>query len=115
MLISTSGNLASSWAFDNVPTQVPGAPPGFSVRDVGDFYIADVRVNPGNSGGPVYLVELGEVIGVCVAFDLAPVVYGDGSHEPASAGNRPLSYNSGLSVIVPIRYVIDLLKKNSLK
>src|SRR5205085_6189322 len=30
-------------------------------------YLADLEVNGGNSGGPVYLVETAAVIGVCVA------------------------------------------------
>jgi len=94
---------------------VPGAPAGFTFPDTADFYIGDMHVNPGNSGGPVYSVEQGKVIGVCVAAALAPVVYGDGNHEPASAGNRPLFSNSGLSVVIPVRYVIDLLKKNNVK
>ncbi len=115
VLITTSGNLASSWAYDSVPTQVPGAPAGFLVPDIADFYIGDMHVNPGNSGGPAYLVEQGKVIGVCVAYDMAPVVYGDGIHEPARVGNRPLFSNSGLAVVIPVRYVIDLLKKHNLK
>ena len=115
VLVTTSGNLASSWASDSVPAQVPGARVGFMVPDVSDFYIGDVHVNPGNSGGPVYSVEQGEVIGVCVAYEMAPVVYGDGNHESARAGNRQLFSNSGLAVVIPVRYVIDLLKKHNLK
>jgi len=74
-----------------------------------------MHVNGGNSGGPVYSVEGGAVIGVCVAFDPAPVFYGDRRQEPAMIQDRPLAYNSGLSVVVPIRYVIDMLKKHNLK
>jgi S1-C subfamily serine protease len=74
-----------------------------------------MHVNPGNSGGPVYSIEEGKVIGVCVAYDMAPVVYGDGNHEPASAGNRPFFSNSGLAVVIPVRYVADLLKNHNLK
>lgn len=115
VLITTSGNLASAWGYDVADVHVPGRPEWFRFPDVADSYLADVQVNGGNSGGPVYSVENGKVIGVCVAFANAPVVYSDGDHEPASAGNRPLSYNSGLSVVVPIRYVIDMLKKKNLK
>src|SRR5258708_10569953 len=115
VLITTSGNLASSWAYDSVPAQVPGAPPGFVVPDTADFYIGDMHVNPGNSGGPAFSVEQGKGIGVCVGYDMAPVVYSDGHHQPASVGNRPLFSNSGLAVVIPVRYVIDLLKKHNLK
>jgi hypothetical protein len=61
------------------------------------------------------LVEQGTVLGVCVAYDMAPVVHGDGSHEPTNSGNRPLFPNSGLSVVIPVRYVMDLLNKHNLQ
>ncbi len=115
VLISTSGNLASSWAYDIADLPVPGAPSWFRWPDIADSFIADMHVNGGNSGGPVYSVEGGAVIGVCVAFDPAPVFYGDRRQEPAMIQDRPLAYNSGLSVVVPIRYVIDMLKKHDLK
>ena len=115
VLITTSGHLASSWSSNSVPAQVPGAPPGVLVPDIADLYVGDMHVNFGNSGGPVYLVEQGKVIGVCVAYRTAPVTFGDGNQEPARAEDRPLSFNSGLADIVPVRYVIDLLKKNNIK
>jgi S1-C subfamily serine protease len=115
VLVTTSGNVASSWPADVQELPVPGAPAWFTKTDIADSYLADMHVNPGNSGGPVYSVTYGTVIGVCVGFDLAPVLYTDGGHEPATAGNRPISYNSGLSVVVPIHYVVDLLKKHALK
>ena len=115
VLITTSGNLASAWAYDVADVHVPGSPEWFRFPDVADSYLADVRVNGGNSGGPVYSVENGKVIGVCVASPLVPVLYIDGDHEIASIGNRPLYYNSGLSIVVPINYVIEMLKKNNLK
>jgi hypothetical protein len=62
----------------------------------------------------VYAVDSGKIIGVCVAYDPAPVVFGDRGHESVRVNNRPIDYNSGLAVVVPVRYVIDLLKKNKL-
>ena len=94
---------------------VPGAPAWFRLPNMADSFIADMHVNGGNSGGPVYSVVGGAVIGVCVSFDTATVIYGDGKMEPATVQGRPLAYNSGLSVVVPIRYVIDMLKKHNLK
>ena len=68
-LITTSGAMASSWGVDLAEVQPPGAPEGFTISDMKDSYIADVAVNPGNSGGPVYLSTSGEVVGVCVALE----------------------------------------------
>lgn len=100
-LVTTSGAIASAFGVDVAETQMPGAPLGFSVPDVADSYLADVAVNPGNSGGPVYRVEGGSVIGVCVAFRVA-------SAEPQQG--TAFFYNSGLTLVVPIRYAIVLLE-----
>jgi S1-C subfamily serine protease len=115
VLVTTSGNLASSWSYEVQEIQIPGAPVGFRKPDVADSYLADVRVNGGNSGGPVYSVESARVIGVCVSSPAVSVQYGNGDQEPVTIGGRPLLYNSGLSNVVPIGYVIDMLRKHNLK
>ncbi len=115
VLISTSGSLASSWAYDITDVPVPGAPAWFRWSDIADSYLAGMRVNGGNSGGPVYSVENGAAVGLCAAFDVADVKYGDGNQEPAKVQNRPLTYNSGLAVVVPIRYVVEMMKKHNIK
>ncbi|MEI6502964.1 MAG: trypsin-like peptidase domain-containing protein, partial [Armatimonadota bacterium] len=51
----------------------------------------DARVNPGNSGGPVYFPGRGEIIGV------------------VTAQVRPAFEETGLNLAVPISYLIDLL------
>jgi S1-C subfamily serine protease len=102
-LITTSGAIASAWSTDSAEMVPPGAPAGFTVPDIADSYIADVAVNPGNSGGPTYLVASGAVIGMCVAFGIA---------EAVSTGGTPLRYNSGLSFVVPIRYGVALLGRH---
>jgi S1-C subfamily serine protease len=99
VLITTSGGVASAFGTDIQEAAIPGAPPGFTMPDIADTYLADVAVNPGNSGGPVYRVSDGKVIGVCVSFRVG---FG-------SAGTNPFYYNSGLSVIVPIKYGRELL------
>jgi S1-C subfamily serine protease len=101
-LITTSGGIASAFGTQTQHVQSPSAPAGFTVPDVADSYIADVAVNPGNSGGPVYRVADGRVIGVCVAFRIA-------------SGNAPspFFYNSGLSVVVPIKYGLDLIARHT--
>jgi hypothetical protein len=57
---------------------------------VREFHLAEVKTDEGMSGGPVYLVETGEVIGIVHGY----------THDPQRA------------VIVPARYAIELLKKN---
>jgi S1-C subfamily serine protease len=101
-LITTSGGIASAFGTESKQVQHPSAPPGFTVPDVADSYMADVAVNPGNSGGPVYRVADGGVIGVCVAFKIA-----------SGQNPSPFFYNSGLSVVVPIKYGLDLIARHS--
>jgi S1-C subfamily serine protease len=107
VMITTAGTIASSWPVDVKDVPVPGAP-GDSRADIADSYLADLRVNPGNSGGPAYAVEDGGVIGVCVATRLTSVV------DPA-ARPVPLRTSAGLAVIVPARYAVELLETNGVE
>lgn len=106
VLISNGGFLASSWEYKLQEIQVPGSPDFFRTIDVADSYLADVNVNPGNSGGPAYSAIDGSAIGVCVAFVPTNIIN--------DQGNLDAYYNSGLSIIVPSRYIIDLLNKHQL-
>jgi S1-C subfamily serine protease len=117
VLITTSGAIASSDALEIQMIRPPGAPEYFSLPDIADSYVADVRVNPGNSGGPVYLTKSGTVVGVCVSFQPASVMSKtNGEYREVTQPNgAPLVYNSGLSVVVPAKYVADLLKQNRVK
>lgn len=101
-LITTAGIIASAWHVDSMEVTPEGAPRGFTIPDMQDAYLADVAVNPGNSGGPVYRQDDGTGIGVCVAFRIAE----------AKAGGIPPLYNSGLSIVVPIRYLVELLGRH---
>jgi serine protease Do len=101
-LITTAGIVASAWDMNTMEVVPEGAPSGFAMPDIKDSYLADVAVNPGNSGGPVYGQEDGAVLGVCVAFRIAE----------AGAGGMPLRYNSGLSIVVPIAYGVELLGRH---
>jgi S1-C subfamily serine protease len=107
VLVTTSGAVASSWSYGLDPTST-----GLTISD---WYTSDMRVNPGNSGGPVYSVATGAVIGVCVLSEQAPVQYSDGAKEPVKIEGRFLAYNSGLSIFVPIKYAIELLRKKNIK
>jgi hypothetical protein len=110
-MVTSSGIIASGWLTDDDAAQLlrrdnPGAP-SHVVR-----YLADMEVNGGNSGGPVYSVDTVAVIGVCVATQSA-LVTGKGGN-PVVAEGSPLFYSSGLTVVVPARYVISLLERNGL-
>jgi len=117
VLITTSGAIASSDAINIKEVQLASAPAGFTRPDTADSYIADVKVNPGDSGGPMYLVKNGAVIGVCLNFQGAPVMtIINGEQRPVTGPNgEPVMYNSGLGVFVPAKYVADLLKQNGVK
>ena len=58
------------------------------------------------------MIENGSVIGVCVASKPAPVR--DERGNDVAAGEHKLFYDSGLAIVVPARYVTDLLRKHSL-
>jgi S1-C subfamily serine protease len=104
VLITTSGGVASAFGTDIKQANMPGGPAGFTMPDIADIYLADVAVNPGNSGGPFYRVSDGQVIGVCVSFRV-----GQGA-----VGTNNFLYNSGLSVIVPIKYGGELMAKSAI-
>ncbi|MER5549732.1 serine protease [Streptomyces sp. NPDC002589] len=104
-LITTCGIIASAWATELIPALGSQAAFPEMPRQT-DVYVVDVTVNRGNSGGPVYLSESGRVIGVCRAFRSAQVFAGD---QPAQINGQALATNSGLSLVVPIRYGEEML------
>lgn len=112
VLVTSAGWMATSWAFEIREVPVPKASELFYIPHIVDSYLADVEINPGNSGAPVYLIENGTVIGICVGSKLAPVR--DQHGNPVSVKGKQLHYSSGLTVVVPSHYVIDLLQKHNL-
>jgi serine protease Do len=102
-LVTTSGAIATAWGFEFKQEPIVRGP-FLYIPDAADLYLADVAVNPGNSGGPVYRIKDGSVIGVCVAFRI-----GAGTLPQLPA---PFHYNSGLTVVVPIRYGKALIERN---
>jgi S1-C subfamily serine protease len=113
VLLTTSGTVASSWAFFENQSNSPDARTGFAKTSFEDRYLADLRVNHGNSGGPVYSIVTGAVIGVCKGFEDADVE----THAVPSISfeGKPLIYNSGVSWVIPARYAAALLDKNKVE
>lgn len=105
VLVTNGGLMATSWAFKLQELKLPGTPEVYRNLDIADSYLADINANPGNSGGPVYLASDGSVIGVCRGW--LPTNIRDDKDNDVN-----YYYNSGLAVVVPSRYVRDLLKSH---
>jgi len=72
--------------------------------------LGSVQVNPGNSGGPVYRLQDGAVIGIAIGYWQAPAqVLVPLPSGQTVAGSAPM--NSGLAAITPIRYALELLSQ----
>jgi len=104
VLITSSGWLASS-SGEYAAGNAPPSPPGDSAAsETADVYLANMRIIRGNDGGPVYSAENGEVIGVGTTFQITP----------AEGTNESIIYNSGLGLIIPSKYIVELVKKHKL-
>jgi S1-C subfamily serine protease len=99
VMVTNSGIIAASETVDN--SQAPAG------SHYGDLFLADMTVNRGNSGGPVFRADTGAVIGVCDAFERAPLEL-ETDTAPATGAQF---YNSGISTIVPAKYVAEFLEK----
>jgi S1-C subfamily serine protease len=108
----TQKGMVASESFSLKQTQVPGAPSGFLTTEVEDSILLDAVVNPGNSGGPVYSSQGGDVIGICEAYENSPLFTSKGKTVQI-APEEFLNQNAGLAIVIPIKYGIELLKKNS--
>jgi len=108
----TQKGMVASESYSIVRTQLPGAPAGFFDTHVEDSILLDAVVNPGNSGGPVYGSESGDVVGICDAYEFSPL-FTSKRNEVQTAPGEFLTQNAGLAIVVPIKYGIELLKKNS--
>jgi S1-C subfamily serine protease len=112
-LITTSGSIASS-----KPVGVDEVTGKFE-----DVYLADIHVNPGNSGGPAFSLEAGTVIGMVRAYQPAPDVFDDDHSRaflPAQTPDhrvvpRYLDSNSGIGEIIPVEFIVRLLHDNKVK
>lgn len=97
VLITTAGNIASASSTDIEGALVSDGRGGYLPTDRADRYLDDVQSNPGNSGGPVYRIDDGIVIGMLTGSRLRPVV-----------GHNAISTSANLAVIVPSRFVLAL-------
>jgi len=112
-LVTQRGTVASL-SFTLVEIEKPGALSWFKFPAVADQILADIVVNPGNSGGPFYQSDTGKVIGICHGNLLSPVHLENGAIVQTQDGGmtHTLEQNSGLAVVLPIKYAIELLDKN---
>lgn len=111
-LVTQRGMIASAVERSNIPY--------FNEPDNdSDVILLDGMINHGNSGGPVYLAQTGEVVGVAEAFvgtenQVVPIPQ---PATPPALQQQPAPpsvaiANSGLAVAIPAKYVIALLTKN---
>lgn len=95
VLVTTAGIVASSW----------DAAMWAGSTEVDDVFLGDLQLADGHSGGPVYRVDDGAVIGVAVATELEEL------REEDNAGNiidTGLRVSADIAVITPARYIFEL-------
>lgn len=68
-----------------------------------DIFQLDATAYPGNSGGPLFDTEKGEVLGVI------NMVFIKGTKESA------LTHPSGISYAIPSRHIVELLQREGIK
>jgi len=111
VLVTSAGYMATSWAFEirRYARQIPGTQQWYYRADVADVYLADVEANPGDSGAPVYSVDDAKIIGVCIASKPSPIRDQNGNFVRII--DHDLFYSSGLTYVIPTKYVMNLLNR----
>jgi S1-C subfamily serine protease len=109
-LVTQKGMIASE-PVGVVQMQRPNALAGSLPPEIEDSILLDAVVNPGNSGGPVYLPGEHSVIGICDAYEPSPIFTTQRSQTAALGAAQ----NSGLAMVIPIKYAIALLQKNKIE
>jgi S1-C subfamily serine protease len=112
----TQKGIVASKVFRSV---LSAHPENMSEDDL-DLVYLDIELNHGNSGGPVYLLS-GQVVGVAEGYIGAPAE-SSVTKQPVqitnpgvSGGQESVTYNSGISFMIPAKYVVALLEKNHVK
>ena len=111
VLVTNAGMIASSWSVTTDEIPHPSFP-ALKLPEIRDTYLADVQTNPGNSGGPVYSTSDGSIVGVLVDGKLTNVLAGG---EPIFVKGLPISADAGLSLVVPIKYGIEILERHGVE
>lgn len=109
-LVTQTGMVASR-SFVMVEVPQSRGPVVLNRPEAADSILFDAVVNPGNSGGPVYDSQSGEVLGICEAYEQSPLLTSN-QHNIEVRPGEFLTQNSGLAVVIPIDYGIKLLRKN---
>jgi S1-C subfamily serine protease len=109
-LVTQKGMIASE-TFSAAQIQRPSAAAGLLSTELEDTILLDAVVNPGNSGGPVYLPGEHSVIGICEAYEPTPIFT---TQRPQTVVPG-VGQISGLAVVIPIKYAIALLQKNKIE
>jgi S1-C subfamily serine protease len=107
----TQKGMIASGTFTVPQMQRPSAPAGFLTSEVDGAILLDAVVNPGIGGGPVYLPGEHSVIGICEAYEPSPIFT---TQRPQTVVPG-VGKNSGLAVVIPIKYAIALLQKNKIE
>jgi S1-C subfamily serine protease len=107
----TQKGMIASESCSAEQTQRLSAAAGSLGPEVEDSILLDAVVNPGISGGPVYLPGEHSVIGICEAYEPSPVFT---AQRPQTVVPG-VGQNSGLAVVIPIKYAIALLQKNKIE
>jgi S1-C subfamily serine protease len=88
--VTTSGRIASAWS---QKTLLNAASNG--IAEESETYILHMRVNHGNSGGPLFSIEDGSVLGIVVEISSTKV-------------------ETGVAYAVPAKYIAALLNENKI-
>jgi S1-C subfamily serine protease len=106
-MVTQRGMIASE-PYSAEQMQRASAGTGSLSSDVEDAILLDAVVNPGISGGPVYLPGEHAVIGICRAYGSSPI----SAAQRAQTVVPGVGQNIGLAIVIPTKYAIALLQKN---